>query len=70
MYHVYIGTEYQGCIQAKNPTHAMSEWAKIHRLGQIILRVEESTTAPPEKVVNPKNNRERKHANRHPTSGQ
>lgn len=50
MYHIYIAKVYQGCIQAKNPTHALSEWSKIHRVGQIILRAEESSTAPPEKI--------------------
>jgi hypothetical protein len=50
MYHIYIGPVYQGCIQALNPTHALSEWAKMHRIGQVILRAEESTTSPPVKV--------------------
>lgn len=50
MYHIYIGKEYQGCIQALNSTHALSEWAKMHGLGQVILRAEKSTTSPPVKV--------------------
>jgi hypothetical protein len=49
LYHVYIGPVYQGCIEALNPTQAVSEWAKIHRVGQVILRAEASTT-PPKKV--------------------
>jgi hypothetical protein len=50
LYHIYIGPVYQGCIEALNPTHAVSEWSKMHRVGQVILRAEVSTTAAPKKL--------------------
>lgn len=50
LYHIYIGKAYQGCVEALNPVHAVSEWAKRHGIGQVILRAEASKDAAPRKV--------------------
>lgn len=50
LYHIYIGTVYQGCIEALNPVHAVSEWSKMHRVGQVIFRAEVSKDVAPKKV--------------------
>lgn len=47
LFHIYIGPVYQGCIEAKNKTHAMSMWAKSKGIGQIILRAELAENVPP-----------------------
>jgi hypothetical protein len=46
LHHIYIGSVYQGCIEAKNPLHAVSMWAKMKGIGQVILRAERASDKP------------------------
>lgn len=40
LYHIYVGTQYQGCIEGRNPVHAVSMWAKSVQQSQLIFRAE------------------------------
>ena len=54
LYHIYVGTAYQGCVRGVSSLHAMGRWSKQTGLSQIILRAEEAKSVQAMKMPSKK----------------